>query len=402
LKRENKNARSSCQGNVKRKKNANSMIESVLASGGLCWSLAMLYFAARMRTEEFHYDLPGELIAQEPARERDASRLLVVDRKTGTRMHTRFPALLDYIKPGDLLVMNNSKVIPARLRAIKPETGGSVEILLVEEVCTNQWWVMLKPGKRVRIGTKLRLIERGGQASLITAQAQEKSEEGHYRLTFDGTGDIAQAVHELGEIPLPPYIQRPSGTTDQDLRRYQTVYAGPAGSVAAPTAGLHFTPELLQQIRRKGIETAELTLHVGLGTFAPVKVTNVHEHHMHEERFEIPTHTADLVNRARAEGRRVIAIGTTSLRVLESATEGNQLQAGTGRTAIFIYPPYRFKMVDALLTNFHLPESTLLMLVSAFASPGSTEGRKWILESYAEAVRDRYRFFSYGDAMLLL
>jgi S-adenosylmethionine:tRNA ribosyltransferase-isomerase len=355
-----------------------------------------------MRTEEFHYHLPAELIAQEPAGKRDASRLLVLDRKTRTRMHTHFPALLDHLKRGDLLVMNNSKVIPARLRAIKSGSGGNVEILLVEEVGTNDWWVMLKPGKRVRGGTKLQLIERGGNASFITAEVQEKNVEGHYRLKFNETADIAQALHDIGEIPLPPYIQRPTGATERDLERYQTVYASPAGSVAAPTAGLHFTRELLEQIRSRGIEIAEVTLHVGLGTFAPVKATNVHEHRMHAERFEIPAQTAQLVNRARSEGRRVIAIGTTSLRVLESATERNQLQAGTGRTAIFIYPPYRFKMVDALLTNFHLPESTLLMLVSAFASPGSTEGREWIMESYAEAVRERYRFFSYGDAMLIL
>jgi S-adenosylmethionine:tRNA ribosyltransferase-isomerase len=237
----------------------------------------------------------------------------------------------------------------------------------------------------------------------VTAEVQEKSAEGHYRLIFHGTSDIVQTVQSLGEIPLPPYIQRPSGATPDDLTRYQTVYAGPAGSVAAPTAGLHFTPELLQKIRSLGVQTTELTLHVGLGTFAPVKVQNITDHRMHAERFEISTESAARVNATRAAGHRVIAVGTTSLRVLESATDHNgQLQAGNGRTSIFIYPPYRFKMVDAVLTNFHLPESTLLMLVSAFASPGSVEGRELILQTYAEAVRERYRFFSYGDAMLIL
>ena len=356
-----------------------------------------------MLTQDFKYDLPTELIAQQPATARDASRLLVLDRRTNTRTHTRFPALLEYLPPGDLLVMNNSKVIPARLRAIKSGTGGNVEILLVEEVEKNNWWVMLKPGKRVRPGTKLHLLNRTGGESRLTAEVQEKSEEGHYRLIFQGTSDIQQAVESLGEIPLPPYIQRPSGTMPDDLTRYQTVYAGPAGSVAAPTAGLHFTPEFLHKIRRLGVQTTELTLHVGLGTFAPVKVENVTEHRMHAERYEISTETAARVNATKAAGHRVIAVGTTSLRVLESATDDNgQLQPGSGRTNIFIYPPYHFKMVDALLTNFHLPESTLLMLVSAFASPGSGEGRALILQTYAEAVRERYRFFSYGDAMLIL
>jgi S-adenosylmethionine:tRNA ribosyltransferase-isomerase len=356
-----------------------------------------------VRTQDFNYHLPPELIAQQPATARDASRLLVLDRRSKTRTHTRFPALLEYLRPGDLLVMNNSKVIPARLRAIKPGTGGKVEILLVEEVERNNWWVMLKPGKRVRAGTKLHLLERTGKESAVTAEAQEKSAEGHHRLIFHGTSEIAQSVEDLGEIPLPPYIQRPVGTTPEDLTRYQTVYAAPAGSVAAPTAGLHFTSELLQKIRSLGVQTAELTLHVGLGTFAPVKVDNITDHRMHAERFEIPPETAARVNATKAAGHRVFAVGTTSLRVLESATDRTaKLQGASGRTSIFIYPPYHFKMVDALLTNFHLPESTLLMLVSAFASPDSVEGRDLILQTYAEAVRERYRFFSYGDAMLIL
>ncbi len=357
----------------------------------------------KVRTQDFNYHLPPELIAQQPATARDASRLLVLDRRTKIRTHAHFPALPDYLRPGDLLVMNNSKVIPARLRAVKPGSGGNVEILLVEEIEKNNWWVMLKPGKRVRVGTRLHLLDSAGQESGVIAEAQEKNEEGHCRLIFPGTTDILQTVESLGEIPLPPYIQRPSGTTAEDLTRYQTVYAGPAGSVAAPTAGLHFTPELLAEIRSLGVQTAELTLHVGLGTFAPVKVDSVADHRMHAERYEISPETAARVNATKAAGNRVIAVGTTSARVLETATKDNgHLQSGSGRTTIFIYPPYRFKMVDALLTNFHLPESTLLMLISAFASPGSVEGRDLILQTYAEAVQERYRFFSYGDAMLIL
>jgi len=356
-----------------------------------------------MRTEDFNYSLPPELIAQQPASQRDASRLLVLDRATRKRLHTHFPALLDFLQTGDLLVLNNSKVIPARLRAAKSGTRGAVEILLVDEVAKNNWWVMLKPGKRAGPGTKLHLIDRSGHQTIISAEVQEKSSEGHYRLVFDGTPEIASALDDLGEVPLPPYIQRPDGTTDQDLQRYQTIYAGPRGSVAAPTAGLHFTPALLVKIRSAGVKTTEVTLHVGFGTFAPVKVENVEEHRMHAEHFEITEETADIVNATKAAGRRVIGIGTTSLRVLESAVDqSGKLRPGSGRTSIFIYPPYRFWIVDALLTNFHLPESTLLMLASAFATPESTKGRELILETYAEAVRERYRFFSYGDAMLIL
>lgn len=356
-----------------------------------------------MRTADFNYHLPPELIAQAPAAERDGSRLLVLHRATGQREHHAFPALLEHLRPGDLLVMNNSKVIPARLRAVKPGTGGAVEILLVEEVRTNEWWVMLKPGKRVRPGSRLQLLNRAGAPIQIMAEAQEKSEEGHYRLRFEWTNDIRSSAFEIGEIPLPPYISRPDGTTAADLARYQTVYAGPAGSVAAPTAGLHFTPRLLEEIKSRGVERVEATLHVGLGTFAPVKAEKVVEHRMHAERFEISADAAARVNAAKAAGRRVMAVGTTSARLLESATTPDgRLQAGPGQTSIFICPPYRFRMVDALLTNFHLPESTLLMLVSAFAAPGKLEGRELILETYAEAVRERYRFFSYGDAMLIL
>jgi S-adenosylmethionine:tRNA ribosyltransferase-isomerase len=356
-----------------------------------------------VRTEDFHYELPPDLIAQQPASERDASRLLVLDRRTGRRTHTRFPALIEFLRPGDLLVLNNSKVIPARVRAIKPATGGSVEILLVEEVRPNEWWVMLKPGKRVRAGTRMALLDRAGRPTAITAETLEKSAEGHYRLCFHGTSEIASSLESIGEIPLPPYIQRPQGSTPEDLHRYQTVFSGPAGSVAAPTAGLHFTPDLLARLRARGILTAEVTLHVGLGTFSPVKVERIENHRMHSERFVISPHAAELINRRKAAGHRVFAIGTTSLRVLESAaTPEGTIQAAIGKTDIFIHPPHRFKLVDALLTNFHLPESTLLMLVSAFVSPGGTEGRELILRTYSEAIRERYRFFSYGDAMLIL
>jgi S-adenosylmethionine:tRNA ribosyltransferase-isomerase len=278
-----------------------------------------------------------------------------------------------------------------------------VELLLFDEVRANEWWVMLKPGKRVRAGTALRLLDRSHQESAFTAQVQEKSAEGHYRVVFTGPGNILDALESLGEIPLPPYIARGEGATPEDSVRYQTVYAGPAGSVAAPTAGLHFTPEILSLLRTHGVKIAHVTLHVGLGTFAPVKVANVEEHRMHSERFEVTPETADLVNSTKAEGKRVVAVGTTSVRVLESAADaGGELLSGKGSTRIFIYPPFKFNVVNALLTNFHLPESTLLMLVSAFAAPGRTEGREMILETYAEAVRERYRFFSYGDAMLIL
>ncbi len=355
-----------------------------------------------MRTQDFHYDLPPELIAQQPAAERDASRLLVLDRETTSLSHTRFTAIREFLRPGDLLVLNNSRVIPARLRAIKPGTGGQIEILLVEEVRQNEWWVLLRPGKRVRPGTRLQLLDRSCASTNVAAEVQEKSEEGHYRLTFQRTPDIALTVHEIGEIPLPPYIQRPQGATPEDLIRYQTVYAGPSGSVAAPTAGLHFTPGLLDAVRAFGVETTEVTLHVGLGTFLPVKVESLVEHRMHSERFEISASAAEKINRAKASSRRVIAVGTTSLRLLETAARSNRVLPGNGHTDIFIHPPFRFQIADALLTNFHLPESTLLMLVSAFAAPGETDGRKLILESYTAAVRERYRFFSYGDAMLIL
>ncbi|HTG43945.1 MAG TPA: tRNA preQ1(34) S-adenosylmethionine ribosyltransferase-isomerase QueA [Verrucomicrobiae bacterium] len=356
-----------------------------------------------MRTADFNFFLPPELIAQSPAQERDGSRLLVLNRQERTILHAHFKNLIKYLEAGDLLVLNNSKVIPARLRAIKSGSGGAIEILLLEQLEPNEWWVMLKPGKRVRAGTRLELLERTGAATAFNAVVQEKNGEGQYRLRFGGTQNLNEVLHRIGEVPLPPYIQRPAGVTAEDLERYQTIYAGPPGSVAAPTAGLHFSARTIEQIRAKGVNISEVTLHVSLGTFAPIKAATLGEHKMHRERFSISSESAQTVNAAKAAGRRVIAIGTTSVRVLESAADPNgQVQAGEGETQIFIYPPYRFKVVDALLTNFHLPESTLLMLVSAFGEPGSIGGREFILQAYAEAVRERYRFFSYGDAMLIL
>jgi S-adenosylmethionine:tRNA ribosyltransferase-isomerase len=347
-----------------------------------------------MRVADFHYELPPELIAQEPAPVRDASRLMVLDRKARTISHRQFRDLPEFLSPGDLLVMNNSRVIPARLRARKVPTGSAIEVLLVEEIAPNDWWVMLRPGKRVRAGTVLSF------SNSIHGTVTEKSEEGHYRLTFSGTADIIKAAEEFAEVPLPPYIKRERTPGALDRERYQTVFAGPSGSVAAPTAGLHFTPETLARLRVLGVGTAQVTLHVGLGTFAPLKVETLAEHEMHFERFEIDAVAAE---RVRNKRRRVIAVGTTSLRVLESvAAQRGEIAAARGRTNLFVYPPYEFRVVDALLTNFHLPESTLLMLVSAFASPGREDGRSWILQAYEEAIRERYRFFSYGDAMLIL
>lgn len=356
-----------------------------------------------MRTADFHFDLPPDLIAHHPAPTRDASRLLVLHRPSGSLEHRRFPDLLKYLRPNDVLVLNNSRVLPARLRATKPGTGGSLEVLLVEELNSNEWWTMLRPGKRVRPGTRITLLDRAHQPTNIQAEVQEKSVDGHYRLQFHWVTDLKDHLAEIGKIPLPPYIERPSGPEPSDSERYQTVFARPPGSVAAPTAGLHFTPQILDALRAAGISIAEVTLHVGLGTFAPVKVEDVTSHIMHEERYTVSEEAARTIATARQNGGRIVAVGTTSLRVLESvaATHG-KVVAASGRTRLFVYPPYHFQVVDILLTNFHLPESTLLMLVSAFAAPDRTEGRELILNAYAEAVRQRYRFFSYGDAMLIL
>ena len=354
-------------------------------------------------TADFDYDLPAELIAQHPAEKRDASRLMVVNRSNGRIDHHWFRELSAFLGKGDLLVLNNSRVIPARLRALKAETGGSIEILLLEEVDINEWWVMLKPGKRVREGTELQLLDKKNQPTQLRARVLDKSIEGHYRLRFDGSEDIKDGISKIGEMPLPPYIRRSEGADSIDEERYQTVFAEPPGSVAAPTAGLHFTEELLEDVRERGVETVPVTLHVGLGTFAPVKAETLDEHQMHEERYFVSEESAAAINNAKKESRRVIAVGTTSLRVLESAASTTGVvKSGAGKTRLFVHPPYEFKIVDALLTNFHLPRSTLLMLVSAFAAPGKLEGRDLIMKTYAEAIRERYRFFSYGDAMLIL
>jgi len=371
-----------------------------------------------MRTADFDFLLPLELIAQHPAARRDDSRLLVLQRPQGTLTHHRFPDLISYLRSGDVLVLNNSRVIPARLRGVNMKSRGQFEILLLEENATNDWWAMMKPGKRARIGTQIQLGKQNAERGTIIATVAETNPEGHRRLQFSGCENILTQLDALGEIPLPPYIRRGatiSTATDSDSKacedreRYQTVFAQPPGSVAAPTAGLHFTPELLEKIRVLGVEVCFVTLHVGLGTFAPVKAESLAEHVMHEERFEISEATARTVNNAKCADRRVIAVGTTSVRVLESAAvaagsdrDSFQIKAGPGRTRIFIHPPRAFKIVDALVTNFHLPCSTLLMLVSAFATPGETRGRETILAAYAEAVREQYRFFSYGDAMLIL
>jgi S-adenosylmethionine:tRNA ribosyltransferase-isomerase len=358
-----------------------------------------------MQTSDFHFELPSELIAQRPAAGRDASRLLVLKRDLGTLEHRRFNELPQYLRAGDVLVLNNSRVIPARLRAVNARTGGQFEALLLEENAPNDWWLMLRPGKRARIGAELVFKNSNGALTGITARVTETNAEGHRRVRFAGTDNLLEMLEELGEIPLPFYITRPdAGPTAEDRERYQTVFAQTPGSVAAPTAGLHFTEELLAALRAGAIELRFVTLHVGLGTFAPVKAQELKQHLMHTERFELSAETAQAVNQAKAAGRRVVAVGTTSLRVLEAVAAQNagRLVAGPGRTALFIYPPYEFRVVDALLTNFHLPRSTLLMLASAFAAPGKTTGRERLLGAYGEAIRLRYRFFSYGDAMLLL
>jgi len=354
---------------------------------------------------DFDFALPEELIAQEPPADRGESRMLLLDRTTGVWKDDVFAHLPERLRSGDVLVLNDSRVIRARLRGRNRKTGGEFEILLLEEVCVNDWWVMVRPGKRAPALTQIVFQDRHGKTTDLRATVIETNVEGHRRLQFTGTQNILNELERIGEIPLPPYIKRTDASADQfDAERYQTVYANTAGSVAAPTAGLHFTPQLLQDIRVRGVQVCHVTLHVGLGTFAPVKVENLAEHVMHEERYSVREETAHAVNAAKSEGRRVIAVGTTSVRVLESAadTTTGKLRPGCSRTKIFIHPPCRFKIVDSLLTNFHLPCSTLLMLVGAFAAPGETCGRELILSAYAEAIREGYRFFSYGDAMLIV
>ena len=341
-----------------------------------------------MKTSDFYYDLPQELIAQDPLEDRSSSRLLVLNRETGERRHCVFREIAEFLNPGDCLVVNNTKVIPARLMGVKEETGAGIEVLLLKRCEDNVWETLVKPGKKARPGARISFGD-----GLLVGEVLEVVEEGNRRIRFTYEGIFEEILDRLGQMPLPPYITHQL----KDKNRYQTVYARHEGSAAAPTAGLHFTPELLKEIEEKGVKLAHVTLHVGLGTFRPVKVEDVTQHHMHSEFYVVEEEQARLINETKAAGGRVICVGTTSCRTLESAAgENGLLRAGSGWTDIFIYPGYRFQMMDALITNFHLPESTLLMLVSAFA------GKEQVMAAYEEAVRERYRFFSFGDAMFVI
>ena len=340
-----------------------------------------------MTTKDFYYDLPPELIAQHPLKDRAGSRLLVLDKETGKIEHKNFRNIIEYLNPGDCLVMNNTRVIPARLYGVKEDTGGKIEFLLLKRIDLNTWNVILKPGKRARTGARFVFGD-----GLLKAEVIEVRPDGNRIVRFEYDGVWEELLDKLGEMPLPPYIKEKL----EDKERYQTVYSKIEGSAAAPTAGLHFTNELLEDIKDKGVKTAYLTLHVGLGTFRPVSVENVEEHVMHTEHYEVSQEAADIINETRKSGGRIIAVGTTSVRTLETVAEDNGImKAEIGDTSIFIYPGYKFKVTDSIITNFHLPESTLLMLVSAFA------GKENIFEAYEQAVKEKYRFFSFGDAMLL-
>ncbi len=340
-----------------------------------------------MKTHDFWYDLPEELIAQTPLAQRDSSRLLAMDRETGEIAHKHFYDIIDYLQPGDCLVMNDSRVLPARLLGHRP-TGGAVEVLLLRDLGDKRWECLCKPGRKMQVGSQVSF----GNGEL-TATVREVKDDGNRIVEFHYEGIFLEVLERLGKMPLPPYIK--AELADQE--RYQTVYSKEVGSAAAPTAGLHFTSDLLEKIRNKGVNTAFVTLHVGLGTFRPVKAEEVTEHHMHSELCMISAETAAVLNETKAKGGRVICVGTTSCRTLESLVKSDgTFESASKWTEIFIYPGYTFKAMDGLITNFHLPESTLVMLVSAFA------GREKILNAYNEAVKERYRFFSFGDAMLLL
>ena len=342
-----------------------------------------------MDLHDFYYDLPEELIAQDPLSDRSSSRLMVLDKNTGAIEHKIFRDITEYLKPGDCLVINDTKVIPARLIGEKEGTGAAIEVLLLKRLEDRQdtWEVLVKPGKKCKVGA--RIVFGGGK---LTGEIIDIVEEGNRLIQFSYDGIFEEILDELGQMPLPPYITHQL----QDKNRYQTVYATHTGSAAAPTAGLHFTPELLEEIKAKGVDIARVTLHVGLGTFRPVKVDEITEHHMHSEFYMIDEEAAEKINRAKENGRKVICVGTTSCRTIESAADENgKLKACSGWTEIFIYPGYQFKVLDELITNFHLPESTLVMLVSALA------GREHVLAAYEEAVKERYRFFSFGDAMFI-
>ena len=339
-----------------------------------------------MKTHDFWYELPEELIAQTPLQQRDTSRLCVLDRKTGAIAHKHFYDILDYLNPGDCLVMNDSRVLPARLLGHRP-TGGAVEVLLLRDLGDKKWECLCKPGRKMQSGNEV--IFGNGE---LTATVAEVLETGNRVVEFHYEGIFLEVLERLGKMPLPPYIKAEL----EDQERYQTVYSREVGSAAAPTAGLHWTPELLEKVRQKGVKTAFVTLHVGLGTFRPVKAENILEHHMHSELCMISEETARLLNETKATGGRIICVGTTSCRTLESLVkEDGSFEAGSKWTEIFIYPGYEFKAMQGLITNFHLPESTLVMLVSAFA------GRENVLNAYHEAVKERYRFFSFGDAMFI-
>ncbi len=340
-----------------------------------------------MKTSDFYYDLPQELIAQDPLEDRSSSRLLHLSMKDGSIEHRHFTDILDYLKEGDCLVINDTRVIPARLYGHKEGTGALIEILLLKRKKDDIWECLVKPGKKARPEAKITFGN-----GILSGEIIDIVEEGNRLIQFHYEGIFEEILDQLGEMPLPPYITHKL----QDKNRYQTVYAKHDGSAAAPTAGLHFTEELLRKVQEKGVNIAHVTLHVGLGTFRPVKVDDVEQHHMHSEFYIVEEDQAELLNRTKKQGGRVIAVGTTSCRTLESATDENGvIHAGSGWTEIFIYPGYRFKMIDGLITNFHLPESTLMMLVSALA------GKEQIMAAYEEAVQERYRFFSFGDAMFI-
>ncbi len=352
----------------------------------------------KMNVNDFDYHLPEELIAQKPADKRDMSRLMVIHRDTGKLEHKHFYDVLDYLNPGDCLVMNNSKVIPARLFGTKAETGAKIEFLLIKRIEGDVWETMVRPGRRMKEGDRV-IFNAEGEPK-FEAVVIGYGDDGTRHVRFEYEGIFMERLEELGSMPLPPYIER--AAEKEDSERYQTVYAKYEGSVAAPTAGLHFTEEILEKAKAKGVKLAFVTLHVGIGTFRPVKVDKVEEHHMHFEEYEIDEENARIINEAKAAGGRIISVGTTSTRTMESAAvfdEGKgmyQLKAGGASTDIFIYPGYRFKMVDCLITNFHLPKSTLLMLVSALYD------REKMIEAYNTAVAEKYRFFSYGDACIIL
>lgn len=340
-----------------------------------------------MDKSDFYFDLPQELIAQDPLEDRSGSRLLVLDKESGRVEHHIFRDIIDYLRPGDCLVLNNTRVLPARLMGVKEDTGAAIEVLLLKRRENDVWETLVKPGKKAKPGTRLTFGD-----GCLRGEVLEVVEEGNRLIRFAYEGIFEEVLDRLGEMPLPPYITHKL----QDKNRYQTVYAKYDGSAAAPTAGLHFTGELLKQIEEKGVETAYVTLHVGLGTFRPVKADNILEHHMHSEYYQVTGEAAEKINRARSRGSRVICVGTTSCRTVESAAkEDGTLEECCGNTEIFIYPGYQFKVMDCLITNFHLPESTLVMLVSALA------GRDHVMEAYGEAVREKYRFFSFGDAMFV-